>query len=191
MNLKMSSISDNISVRFIIILSLLLLPNSLYAGDIKVAFVDLQKALNESESGKKAFEHLQEMYNKEKEIIKVREDKVRMLLTEITKQGLLMSENTRMEKEEEYKREKKNLDRYVEDSNNELLRKEKEMTQKILMEIINIVQQMGEKDGYTLIFEKRESILYANDTIDITNKVIEAFNKKTSNINTNTKKKDS
>ena len=57
----------------------------------------------------------------------------------------------------------------------ELRQKEGEMTGDILKDLQQIVTEIGKSEKFTLIFE-RSQILYQDASIDITNRVIEAYN---------------
>jgi outer membrane protein len=56
-----------------------------------------------------------------------------------------------------------------------LRQREGEMTGDILKELEKIVSEVGKAEKFTLILE-RSQILYSDQGIDITNKVIEAYN---------------
>ena len=44
-------------------------------------------------------------------------------------------------------------------------------------EVVELVQEIGKKEGYTLIVEKRTGgVVYAQPSTDITDSVIEAYN---------------
>ena len=63
----------------------------------------------------------------------------------------------------------------MQDQQQELRQKEGEMTGDILKELEKIVNEVGKAEKFTLILE-RSQILYSDQGIDITNRVIEAFN---------------
>ncbi len=48
---------------------------------------------------------------------------------------------------------------------------------RIQKEVVDLVARIGKRDNYTLIVEKREGgVLWAPDSIDITDKVIQEYN---------------
>jgi Skp family chaperone for outer membrane proteins len=61
------------------------------------------------------------------------------------------------------------------DQQQDLRQKENEMTGDILKELEKIVNEVGKSEKFTLIME-RSQILYSDQGIDITNKVIEVYN---------------
>jgi outer membrane protein len=65
--------------------------------------------------------------------------------------------------------------RGMQDLQQELRQKEGEMTAEILRELEKIVNEVGKAEKFTLILE-RTQILYTDQAIDITNRVIEAYN---------------
>jgi outer membrane protein len=43
--------------------------------------------------------------------------------------------------------------------------------------VLEIVREMGKKEGFLIIFEMREAgVLYSPDTIDITDRLIQSYN---------------
>jgi Skp family chaperone for outer membrane proteins len=61
------------------------------------------------------------------------------------------------------------------DHQQELRQREGEMTSDILKQLQQIVIEIGKAEKFTLIFE-RTQLLYNDQGIDITNKVIESYN---------------
>ena len=64
------------------------------------------------------------------------------------------------------------------DHQQELRAKNNEMMSEILKELEKIVNEVGKADKFTLILE-RSQILYSDQGIDITSKVIETYNRRT------------
>jgi outer membrane protein len=71
-----------------------------------------------------------------------------------------------------------NLQRTLGDYQQDLRQKENQMMSEILKELEVIVNEVGKADKFTLILE-RSQILYSDQGIDITSKVIETFNSRT------------
>jgi Skp family chaperone for outer membrane proteins len=64
------------------------------------------------------------------------------------------------------------------DFQEELRHKEGEMTGIILKELEKVVTEVGKSEKFTLILE-RSQVLYSDQGIDITSKVIELYNSRT------------
>ena len=157
--------------------ALAILPARLSAQEkLPVGFVDMQRALNESATGKVALERLRSMMEskqrelqKEKELIEQKKD-------ELDKQGLLLNENTRREREDEIRRMERDHTRRFSDTKEELGREEAKYTAEIRTDLLKIIEELGKEKGYTLILEKQFSaILYAPESIDLTDMVIQRY----------------
>jgi outer membrane protein len=80
---------------------------------------------------------------------------------------------------EDFERRRRDLRRKLEDSDAELRKKDQELTGSILKELAVVIQEIGERDGYTVILENSSSsVLYGSKSIDITDSVIKAFDAK-------------
>lgn len=153
------------------------LTNSSFAApppEVKFGYVDLQEALIQSEAGKKAFAALKEEFKKKEQDVRQKEEELKELQSEMTKQGAILSESAKREKEDNYRRLLKDYKRYVNDSEQELQTREKEYTEKILKEIIDVIQKFGKQKGYTMIWEKK-GIIYAPEKVDLTNDILKIY----------------
>jgi outer membrane protein len=146
------------------------------SAEVKLGFVDLQKALNLSESGKAAKEKIQKKVKEHEGAIDARQKELKKLKDELEKQALLLSDEARGAKERDYQQRLKEFQRYTKDIQEELQQKDADFTRQILEELFTVIKGIGEKEGYTMIFEQSESsLLYADDKIDLTDKVIKVY----------------
>lgn len=167
----------------IIFLLIFLLPNIYwgikYASStepaIKVGYVDLQRAARESIAGKKAFEELKKEFVKKQAVIDSRQREIEALQNELAKKASVLTDESKKEKEDLYVRKMKDLKRFVDDSNQELDKQEKELTKKILIELIKVIDKLGQEQQYTLIMERQEGLLYASKSIDLTEEVMKRY----------------
>ena len=88
-----------------------------------------------------------------------------------------MSKELKRKKEADFRAESRNLQRHIKDAEEEIRIKQRETTNKILKELIEIIKEIGKKDGYTYLTSS-EFTVYSDEAIDITNKVIREYNKK-------------
>lgn len=150
-------------------------------AEIKIAVVDLFKILNESEEGKKAVGELQSMVDSRQKTLEEKQKKIQALREEYDKKRAVLSEDARKSKEEEIERLGRELQRTAADYQVELQKKQNEITQSMLKEIRQIINEYAKKEDYNLILEKAEQIvLYSTPEVDITDKIISLFNQKTS-----------
>jgi outer membrane protein len=136
---------------------------STWAADLKIAYVDIQKAINECNAGKDA-----------KKAITKDVEKFQRLIAD--KQVLMLTPEARANKEKEYQNKLREFQRWGEDTQNEMNQKRAEMERQISTALVKVIQKLGTDEGYTLILEKNENIvLYASKAIDLTDRAIKAF----------------
>jgi len=149
-----------------------------YAESVKVGYVDLQKIVAGSKRGAAQKQLLERKEADLRGVIQKKQSEVQELKETLEKQAVMLSEEARREKEKEYQKELKELERLVKDSRQEMQQLEMELTTKVLKDIEKIVVELGKKGGYTLILERNERIpfiLYATKEIDLTEQVIKVF----------------
>ena len=150
---------------------------SAQAAETKVAYIDLNKALNESIEGKKAKEELQEMVKSTEDVIEVKRIEIQKLEQEIIKQASILTPEAIKEKQGQLEQSKRNFQKLYKDSQAEVEKRQADFMRRIVTDISEIVSKIGKEEGYTMIFEKmRGSIIYAEDGLDITDQVIKRFN---------------
>lgn len=161
----------------IFILAALILATSVSAAEIKIGYVDLQKALNTSEAGKAAKEKIGKTVQEYQGTVEERQKELKKIKDDLDKQALVLSEEARAGKEREYQLKLKDYQRFTKDIQEELQQKDADYTRQILEDLLKVVKEIGQKEGYTLVLEQTESsVLYADSKIDLTEKVISTFN---------------
>ncbi len=158
------------------IVALCLVSTSVFAADLKLGYIDMQRALNGSEAGKEAKEQLAAKVKKYQDEINVKQEDLKKLKDELEKQGMLLSESARASKEKDYQNKLKDFQRFTKDAQDELQGKDEEFTRKILEGMEKVIQEYGRKNGFTFIFVKNESMLFVDDKSDLTEEVLKLFN---------------
>lgn len=144
-------------------------------AEMKFAYVDVQRALNECDAGKKAKAEFQGRVTSLEGRLQRQQNEVQALKDEIEKKGMLMTETERQSKQDQYVAKLKNFERDYKDSKDELQAKDNEMTSKIVHDLAQVIRTIGERDNYTMVMEKG-SILWGAPGIDITDQVIRSYN---------------
>ncbi len=159
-----------------VLLASCIVSTTAFAADLKIGYVEMQRALNGSEAGKEAKEQLAARLKKYQDEINGKQDELKKLKDELEKQGAFLNETTRAAKEKDYQQRLKEFQRFTKDAQDELQQKDQEFTRKILEGLEKIIQEYGRKNGYTFIFVQNESMLYANEKADLTDEVLKLFN---------------
>jgi outer membrane protein len=142
---------------------------------MKIGYIDVQRVIAESQSGKRAKERFQAQVKKaEVDVQKERQD-LKRLKSDLDKKGPLLKEEERRSMEADLQKRSVILQRTMNDYQQDLRQKESEIMSDILKEVEQIVNEVGKAEKFTLIFE-RSQIIYSDQGIDITSKVIETYN---------------
>lgn len=148
------------------------------AQPAKVAVVDLEKFQQNSKSFQKAaavmkkrFEELQKKLDDERNsLAKLEED--------FKKQSLMLSLDAQEDKKRELEKKRRYVKYLFEDFTQEMKEMEMEAIRKIMKELEKVVEKLAEKEGYTLIMERKTmGLVYFNKAIDITDRVVDAYDK--------------
>lgn len=155
--------------------------HSTYAADVaKIGIVDLQKILEKSEAGKVAQEDISNQGKKMKEELKGKEDEIVELKNRLEREAMVMSSEMREEKERDYRIKVNDLKLLQKKYLSEFKEIEKRLVGRLQKEIVEVVKELGKKEGYLMIIEKTVVLYYpnANDITDDVIKVYDAKNKK-------------
>ncbi len=145
----------------------------------KIGLVDFQKVLDTSNAGKAAQAEMNKKGETMEAEIKKLGTEVETLKENLEREALVMSREAREEKERELRIKITDL-RALQNKHVQTFKEtERDLIQKIQKEVVDLVKEIGAKEGYQLILEKRESgAVYYLNAMDITDKIIDAYNKK-------------
>ena len=139
---------------------------------LKIGFVDIGRILTESKAAKNARAIYQKDLESKKAMLKEKGDKVANLEKDLknTKQD----SPAWKEKREKLAQEFKELKRMESDSTEQLKKKDAELTQKILVDVQQIMKQFSKSENYSIIFERKAALITA-EGLDVTDKIIKIY----------------
>lgn len=147
------------------------------AGAIKVAVIDVERILSESERGKSALEELEALQNEKREEGQAMQQEINDLRNELNEGQLSLAEDRLTELQKQIEDKMIALQRFQDDANRELTEKRDQVLSRIERSIFPVINEIGQEGEYTLIFNKYNSgLVYASDAVDITDQVIERYN---------------
>jgi outer membrane protein len=150
------------------------------ADEFKLGLVDLQRALNECDAGKKAKENFKTQVDKlQAELAKQKGD-IEKIKDEVEKKGMVLKDEERKNIERDYQKRLRDFQRTYKDSQAELQQRDNELTGEILRELQEVIAEYGAKQNYTLVLEASNTgaVLYGSRAVDITEQVIQEYNTK-------------
>jgi outer membrane protein len=141
-----------------------------------VYYVDVQKVLNESNKGKQARSILESKVAKANEKIKQMEEEIKKLKEEL--KSPVLSKEAKAEKETQLQQKIRDLQRFKQDTQLEIMNLEKQYTMEILKDIDKLIKEYRKKNNIPMIVELRGAgIIAADPKYDLTDKIIELYNK--------------
>jgi outer membrane protein len=166
---------------WLLLISTLIFAFSLPAKEkVKIGVVDLQRILMESTAGKKAKKELNDFYEQKKKELAKKEEELNKLKDDIDKKIPLLDEKTKREKQMEFENKRLEFLQDAQESEKLLKEKDAELTQSIIKDVQEIVDDIADSEGYTFIFEKNEGgLLYFDKLTDITDQVLKKYEAKT------------
>lgn len=143
-------------------------------AEVKLAYVDVQRALNECQAGKKARDSIRAEAERAQAKLQREQATVQALKDELDKKGMLMPPDQRQNLEDDLGRKMRDFQDDVKNERDELRQKDSEVTGAIVRDLATVVRQLGEKDGYTMVMEKN-GLLWGIPSADITDQVIRTY----------------
>jgi outer membrane protein len=158
--------------------SALLLATPAFA-DLKVGYVDLQRALTEVHEGIAAKAKLKSDLDKKKNDFEVEQNKLRGDKDMLDKQGPMMSEEVRNQKFAELQKRLFELTQKAEKLQVEMAQAEQMELKKIFDKMDPIISGFAQRDSLTLMFDKSNAgLVYAPPSLDYTNELVRTYNEK-------------
>ena len=165
-----------LSIVFVMVMGFLLaaMPVMAAAAPVKIGVIDTQKILRVSKAAKAAQSVFMKELEAKRAVYQAKEKEIKSLDDELKNQNIKLSAEIRKEKTEKLAQEVKEIKRLGTDMEEELKKKEVELTRKLLSEVAQIVRTFSKKERYTVIFEK-SSVIAADDAIDVTDRIIKLY----------------
>jgi len=155
----------------------------LFAGaahaEVKIGFVDMQKAIQETAAGKKAKKELEDEFNKKKKDLDKQEADIKKKGEDFEKRSMAMNEESRNKKQTEIQNDMRKYQEQAAKSQMEIQKRERDLTQPIVTKLRSIIEDIAKKENYTAILEKSEtSVMWAQKDLDLTERIVKDYDKK-------------
>ncbi|HTG01238.1 MAG TPA: OmpH family outer membrane protein [Nitrospirota bacterium] len=173
---------------FAFIMSVFVASSAFGAGG-KVAMVDSQAVFDKTKLGKKSQGIVREYYESRKKILDMDADEIRKLEDEYgkQKQGKLLNEKAQKEKEDALNAKINAFQKKRDEFSNEISKKNEELSNDFNQQMVVVLKDIAKREKVSLVLNKTinilskaevPSVLYADDDIDLTEKVIAEMDKK-------------
>jgi len=147
------------------------------AAQSKVAVIDVQRVVAESDPGKEAIQKLKVVSDAKVQEGQTLQQEMATLQEQFNKQRFTVSEQRLAEMTKELEDKNIAIRRFEDDAKRELEEARRRELGGLEERILPIINQIGQEEGITVIFNKFQSgLVYADEAVDITDDVIRRFN---------------
>lgn len=156
---------------------LLVLVSGAAHAELKLGYVDLQRALGEVYEGKDAKARLKAELDQTRARLDQEKTTLRNESMVLEKQASMMSEEVRIQKYTELQKKVLDLTQREQQAQAGLAKKEQDELKKIFDKMDPIVAAIAQREGLAMVLEKSDSgIVYALPSMDLTNEVVRTYN---------------
>ena len=146
-------------------------------AQVKLAVIDVQRVVTESDPGKQALAKLKQLQDAKIDEGRAMQKELDTLREQVSKQRFTLSEARLAEMTKQIEDKGIAMQRFQDDAERDLEEARRRELGGLEGQIIPVINEIGEERGLTLIFNKFQSgLVYADDTVDITDDVIRRFN---------------
>ena len=147
------------------------------AAEVRIAVVDMQRALNECDAGKKAKDEVKAKFERSQDQLKRQRDDLDRLKEDYDKKALVLKDEERQHLEKDLETRSLDFKRKYEDFQRDLKRTDAELTQSIIEGLGDTVREYAAKEGYSLVLEASSgALIYVDKTNDLTDEIVRLYN---------------
>lgn len=143
-----------------------------------IGWVDIQKALQSVEAGKKAKKNFEQEVTKARDDLQKQDAALKGEQEALQKQAMMLSEKVKREKMQEFQKKVYEFQQKFQQTQVTMQKREQELTLPIINELVKIVEDVSKEEDLSYVLEKSQSsLVYAQPDLDVTDKVIAKYNK--------------
>jgi Skp family chaperone for outer membrane proteins len=145
----------------------------------KVAIVNIQDAIANTNEGKKELDALQQKFSPKQAELKTQNDEVENLKKQLQAQGDKLSDDERNNRVKSIEVKQKSLQRNFEDAQNEFQQAEQEVVNRLGKKMLEVLEKYAKSNGYSMVLDvsnPQTPVLYASPNANITKELVEAYN---------------
>ena len=146
-------------------------------AELKVAVVNMQKAIQGSAAEKKAKAELEADFEKKKKELQKKEADLKKMSEDLERKKSVMSDDAFQKKQADFQEEMMKFRQVVGSNQMEIQKKEQDLTAPIIDKMKKAIDKIAKDKGYNLVIENTAMVLYNDGKLDITDDVLKAFEK--------------
>jgi outer membrane protein len=145
----------------------------------KVGVINAQRLLNETNAGKRAKDILASFSKNRQALMESEERDLRRMEEDFARQASILSPTAKREREEQFRRRMQEYQQKAAELNREVQEKQKDVLEGFRDKVESVVAKVAKGLGVQVVIDKSKggATIYHEDGLDISNQVIETFNR--------------
>ena len=146
---------------------------------VRIAVVDIDQAINATDQGKQARDELEKKRKAAEAQLKPMMEKGKAMAEEIQSKRFVLSEEALYQKQLDLAELQNDARARMGELEGQFKVDSERLVGPLRQKLVGIINDIGKDEGFTLILERNTpGVLYSREALDITDLVIERFNKK-------------
>ncbi|MFH0809325.1 MAG: OmpH family outer membrane protein [Pseudomonadota bacterium] len=161
-----------------VVLAMAWLLPAVAAAEGKVGIVDIQRAVSETDAGKRELQKLDERVKKMQAEIDSKKKAVEKAQVDLKTQGSVLSAEAVRDKKREIERQNQDLTTMAQDYQEDLAQAQQATLAPLLKGLADVIEKMGQEQGFSVILERQAGVVFFTPAMDVTAAVVKAYNEK-------------
>lgn len=153
--------------------------NPVVAAPNKVAIINIQAAIANSNEGQRDLEALQKKFEPKQIELKSLSDEVDSLKKQLAAQTDKLNDEERTKRVQTIDSKQKTLQRNLEDAQNDYQTQSNDIAQRIGGKVLQVIDNYAKQNGYAMVIDvstQQSPVLWAAESVNITKPIIDAYN---------------
>lgn len=162
----------------ILVLALAMVMTFAFAAhaELKIAVIDMQKALETSKAGAEGAAKLKAMYEDTAKVGDAKKKELERLETDLKQKSGVLTDEARQKKLKEYQAKSVEFDRFLNESSKELQTLERKLTNEIGTALARLASTYAKEKGYNMVLQRGEAgVIWTEESMDITAEIIKRY----------------
>jgi outer membrane protein len=144
-------------------------------AEMRVAVVDVQRAVMQTEDGLRAQANLKKLFDSRQQELDRKQKDMAKEKQDIEKQAGVLSKEALAKRADEWQKKMVELQGVFMEYNKELEKKQKEITDPIFEKVMAIVKRLATTENFDLVIDKN-TVAYVRTDLDLTDRCIQIYN---------------
>ena len=159
----------------LLVLASLLVGGTALAAETRIAVIDVQRAVMQTEDGLRAQANLKKLFDSRQQELNRKQTELAKQKEDIEKQSKGLSKDALAKRVDDWQKQMSELQGVFMEYNKELEKKQKEITDPIFEKVLMIVKRLATTENYDLVVDKNTTA-YVRSDLDLTDKTIQIYN---------------